>query len=214
MNKKPVQFNRNPVKPPSTGSLGQENAATEARGSSRIKKILEIGEIRSTNFVAGVSGWRLTRRGLEIGNSSGTFPPGTITFTDIQTIADQTILGNGTGGPNQVQQLTLAEMLSIVSGVLGVLTQMSIMHDAAGLKLDGDDAAPGNNKYYGTDGAGNKGFYSIPAQVTSIEDAESESGITPEADGTYTIGAALTPLGDNGQITIVSGIITAVQEAS
>ena len=32
--------------------------------------------------------------------------------------------------------------------------------------LDGDDAAPGNSYYYGTDGAGTKGFHSLPAGFT------------------------------------------------
>lgn len=44
-----------------------------------------------------------------------------------------------------------------------VKTQMSITSDASGLKLDGDSAAPGNTKYYGTDASGVKGFFDIPA---------------------------------------------------
>jgi len=44
-----------------------------------------------------------------------------------------------------------------------VITQMSITSDASGIMLSGDEAAPGNVQYYGTDGAGTKGFYPIPA---------------------------------------------------
>ena len=44
-----------------------------------------------------------------------------------------------------------------------VITQMSITSDASGVKLVGDEATPGNTQYYGTDGAGVKGFHSIPA---------------------------------------------------
>lgn len=45
-----------------------------------------------------------------------------------------------------------------------VITQMSITSDASGLLLVGDEATPGNTQYYGTDGAGVKGFHPIPAQ--------------------------------------------------
>lgn len=42
-----------------------------------------------------------------------------------------------------------------------VITQMSITSDANGLMLVGDANAPGNNYYYGTDGSGTKGYYSL-----------------------------------------------------
>lgn len=42
--------------------------------------------------------------------------------------------------------------------LLAVKTQMSITSDASGLKLDGDATTPGNNKVYGTDGSGVKGW--------------------------------------------------------
>lgn len=43
------------------------------------------------------------------------------------------------------------------------LLQMSIVSDSGGIKLDGDASAPGTSQYYGTDGSGTKGFYSLPA---------------------------------------------------
>lgn len=48
-----------------------------------------------------------------------------------------------------------------------VITQMSITADASGLKLDGDEAAPGNNQVYGTDGAGAKGWKDDPSGGSS-----------------------------------------------
>ena len=39
--------------------------------------------------------------------------------------------------------------------------QMSVSSDGSGLKLAGDVASPGNNRYYGTDGSGTKGWFSI-----------------------------------------------------
>jgi len=43
-----------------------------------------------------------------------------------------------------------------------VRIQKSITSDVNGIELDGDSAAPGNSKYYGTDGAGAKGFHTLP----------------------------------------------------
>jgi hypothetical protein len=42
-----------------------------------------------------------------------------------------------------------------------VNTQLSITSDASGIKLVNDAASPGNSKYYGTDGAGAKGFHAF-----------------------------------------------------
>jgi hypothetical protein len=45
---------------------------------------------------------------------------------------------------------------------VAVRTQQSITSDASGIKLSGDAATPGNDKYYGTDAAGVKGFHDLP----------------------------------------------------
>jgi len=50
--------------------------------------------------------------------------------------------------------------------LLAVKTQMSVASDANGLKLSGDSASPGNNKVYGTDASGAKGWKSDPAGGT------------------------------------------------
>lgn len=39
--------------------------------------------------------------------------------------------------------------------------QMSLTSDTAGLKLSGDEASPGNSKYYGTNASGVKGFHAL-----------------------------------------------------
>jgi hypothetical protein len=48
-----------------------------------------------------------------------------------------------------------------------VRTQGSIDSDVNGIKLDGDDPAPGNNKVYGTDAAGVKGWQTASASLMS-----------------------------------------------
>ena len=50
------------------------------------------------------------------------------------------------------------------------ITQLSVTSDASGIKLSGDAATPGNTKYYGTDGSGTKGFFSIPSSSSSAGD--------------------------------------------
>lgn len=59
--------------------------------------------------------------------------------------------------------------------VADVKTQMSITSDVSGLKLVGDSSSPGNTKYYGTDGSGTKGFFSIPATGVSAGDISEQS---------------------------------------
>ncbi|WP_009965311.1 glycine-rich domain-containing protein [Verrucomicrobium spinosum] len=56
--------------------------------------------------------------------------------------------------------------------------QQSIVQDADGLRLSGDSASPGNNKVYGTDGSGVKGYHSAPAQQVDVQ--------VFTADGTWT----------------------------
>lgn len=51
---------------------------------------------------------------------------------------------------------------------------------------------------------------SNPHNVTATQIA----GAAPVANGTYTIGARLTPLGVDGTITTSNGIITAIQQAT
>jgi hypothetical protein len=43
-----------------------------------------------------------------------------------------------------------------------VKVQQSITSDASGIKLEGDSATPGNDKYYGTNQSGVKGFHDLP----------------------------------------------------
>lgn len=68
--------------------------------------------------------------------------------------------------------LTYSDATPSISADVNV--QMSIVSDASGLKLDGDEATPGNTQYYGTDASGVKGFHSIPA-VGSAGDIQETS---------------------------------------
>lgn len=62
------------------------------------------------------------------------------------------------------------------NGFTNFPTQMSITQDASGLKLAGDSSSPGNNKYYGTDGSGTKGFHSLPSSTNTLPIYASANG--------------------------------------
>jgi len=64
-----------------------------------------------------------------------------------------------------------------------VITQMSITSDASGLKLSGDSASPGNNKLYGTDAGGVKGWYTQPGGGGGLIDGD-YGDITVSGTGT------------------------------
>ena len=76
--------------------------------------------------------------------------------------------------------------------------QMSITADALGLKLTGDEAAPGNVKYYGTDGAGIKGYHDLSLYLDSFKIKVSATDTTPKY-----ISEKITSL--NGTISWVVG---------
>jgi len=68
----------------------------------------------------------------------------------------------------------------------------SLEYDGGSVQLDGDSAVPGNTKYYGTNGAGTKGFYDMtgvppsdPSPYEEIEDADAADADTWTYDGTY-----------------------------
>lgn len=66
-----------------------------------------------------------------------------------------------------IADVDLVEMPS--GGAGGYEPKNSIEVDAGELQLVGDEASPGNSKYYGTDGAGAKGFHDLPAGGSTPE---------------------------------------------
>lgn len=238
---------KQPIVPPSIPRYKKSddsNATKNGRGSERVVKILEVGGLKSADYVPGVSGWILQARGGLLFGAipSGTFPPGSISLATIQDIATAKLLGRTSSGSGPVEQLSSSAVKTLLAlaasdisdfteaaqdaigamldsntlvytdatPLLAVKKQMSITADGSGLKLSGDAATPGNRKYYGTDSGGAKGFFD-----NTIENAEAASSISPVADGTYTVGNRITPVtGALGTITVKSGIITAIQQAT
>lgn len=115
-----------------------------------------------------------------------------------------------------------------------VKTQMSLTSDASGIKLSGDSATPGNSKYYGTDGTGTKGFFTLPggggSSAGSSGDVQFSDGagafLSDGASFNYntttnklTIGGAtgyaldMTGTGTGGLQVVPSGSITGAHNA-
>lgn len=89
-----------------------------------------------------------------------------------------------------------------------VIKQMSITSDASGLKLDGDALTPGNSQYYGTDGAGTKGFFALPSGTPGGADTNVQfnDGGTFGGDADFTWNKTSNALSITGTIT-TSGAI-------
>jgi hypothetical protein len=94
-------------------------------------------------------------------NQTGTQTASTISdFTE----AAQDAVGGSLANTNTVN-LTYNDAGNAITA--DARTQMSITSDGSGLKLSGDATTPGTSKYYGTDGTGSKGYFSIPASGES-----------------------------------------------
>lgn len=85
-----------------------------------------------------------------------------------------------------------------------VKKQMSITSDSSGLKLSGDSATPGNNKVYGTDGSGTKGWKNDPSGGSSSNLASAKYQRTT---GNYTTSSTsfANVDGTNMALTITTG---------
>lgn len=92
-----------------------------------------------------------TNSGLQVSSGLKILPD----TTTANTVA-LTLTSNGAG------VLFDSNTLTESTEILAVKTQMSITSDASGLKLSGDASSPGNSYYYGTNGSGTKGWFTLP----------------------------------------------------
>lgn len=134
MTKKPQSYF---VKKREFDGYDKDNSRRIALGSERTARKQEASDLRSVNWVPNVSGWRLTPTGIELGSvNAGLFPPGTITFADIQNIATARLLGRTTAGSGTIEELsaaTVKTLLAIVSTDLSDFTEAA--QDAVGAAL-------------------------------------------------------------------------------
>lgn len=89
-----------------------------------------------------------------------------------------------------------------------VRTQLSITSDASGLKLDGDEASPGNSQYYGTDSVGTKGFHALPTGggIGGNTGATDNATLVADGSGGATLKASPVLIDPSGNVSNVFGV--------
>jgi hypothetical protein len=93
-----------------------------------------------------------------------------VTAAKLFAVATDKLLGRDTAGSGDVEEIGL--------------TKSVVLDGSQGLQLSGDDTAPGNSKYYGTDSGGNKGWFGI------VSSTEWDSTITKASNETVNNSAA------------------------
>lgn len=128
MKQKATQHKEYNVEPTSFDGYNKDSPIQDALGSRRVKQRQEATDIRSVNWKPGVSGWRLTKSGLELGSvSTGLFPPGSITFTDIQNVATSRLLGRTTAGSGSIEELTAASAKTLLAIVKADISDLQTL---------------------------------------------------------------------------------------
>lgn len=128
--------------------------------AANIQTLLDgIGSTRGSILYRGASGWAILAPGTSgnvlTSNGSGADPSYQAAAAGYSDEQAQDAVG-AMAETNSLQYTDATPELK-------VKRQMSITADASGLKLDGDSAAPGNSKLYGTNGSGVKGWYDQPS---------------------------------------------------
>jgi hypothetical protein len=131
----------------------------------------------------------------------------------LSNAAAHTYFGNNTGSPAApgFHQIDYSELTGTPTIPPTLSFDMSLNLSGTSVTLDNDSNTPGNSKFYGTNGSGTKGWYSLPAAPTIVRNftfaAKRTSGIaTGKLAGFWTCLFAGTITGWN--ITADVGTIT------
>lgn len=117
-------------KRPQFDAFDKKASVRAALGEQYIKVIMSGGSIQSSDFIPGVSGWRLLPTGgLEFGSvPSGTFPPGSVDYQVLGGISGPgTLLGRVSSGVGMADVIALGS--SIVMAGLGSLQRAALTGD-------------------------------------------------------------------------------------
>lgn len=178
IDKKPKLHTQYQTPPQVFDAYNKQLPVQEALGTNRIQGKREAADIRSVNWIPGVSGWRLTPRGLELGDTTGVLPAGSVTLSMIQNISTARILGRTTAGTGVTEQLTVAQVITMLALVAANISDFNeASQDAVGGILT--DTATIDFTY--NDGANTitADIIKVIPRVVSMTDATS---FTPTAD--------------------------------
>lgn len=138
--------------------------ATEAIGLLNENAVVPDGVAKGDLIAFNGTDWVIVTAGPDrslVGYDS-TAAAGITDYTPAEVVAD---------GLTATDTDTVAITIAVNDISADVITQMSVTSDVNGVMLDGDEASPGNSEYYGTDGAGVKGFHALPSGgVASVTD--------------------------------------------
>lgn len=85
--------------------LDRVEEVKEPLGSVRNQRILEMGELRSANFIQGVAGWRLTPLGLEVQDL--VLGAGSVPIAALADIPTDRLLGRDAAGSGAVEEIAV-----------------------------------------------------------------------------------------------------------
>lgn len=117
-------------------------------------------------YVDNTVGAHNTLSGLQGGTTNEYYHLPFSAYTKVVNLSATRLLGRDAVGTGEMAEIALAGSLTFTG--------------SSSIQLSGDSAAPGNSYYYGTNGAGTKGFYTLPSTVSSV-------AVTDSADVDFTI---------------------------
>jgi hypothetical protein len=132
-----------------------------------------------------------------------------IRFTDPNAIltvpASATVSGTNTGDITITDTDTIDHTLTGQSLTSAARLQMSVTSDASGIRLVGDAATPGNNKVYGTNASGNKGWYDAGSgSIGGSTGSTNNAILVADGAGGSTLKNTLTTILSNGSVLVPS----------
>ena len=98
-------------------------------------------------------------------------------------------------GTDYVEFIDFVRPLETSANIVSLLTQMSITYDDNGLKMVGDVDEPGNNKFYGTDENGIRGWYDLPSgdfankSLSNLENVSINTHLIPQSNSLIDLGS-------------------------
>lgn len=173
-----------------TGEVGEaEFIVAAASGDLDSERV--ITDSTSVTWDTSTSGQVSAKRAALTGDvtasanaNATTIANGAVTFAKMQDIATDKLIGRDAAGSGDPAEIGVAN---------------SIVFDGSNnIQLSGDASAPGNSKYYGTSGAGTKGYHALPTNVAFTET------ITKASDETVTNSTTLQD-DDELQFSVTAG---------
>lgn len=183
-----------PIGSATTTSKGIVQLAGDLGGTASSPSVLKVNGVSVSGTPA--TGQVVTATSTTTANwaAAPSGPVATTTTTGTVTLAGD--LG-GTGALPTVPGLaSKANTATTVTGTNSVTGGGSLAANRT-LSLVGDSASPGNSMYYGTDGAGTKGYYGLPA---------GSSVATTTTTGTVTLAGDLGGTGATPSVLKVNGV--------